>query len=118
MIGAIMSYIPAPVQGAIQGNCQMHNQHEHNPTMSTWQRLIGWVLIAVGVFGLLLLLLNILSGFAQFHDIVKDGLHALGFLTLGTAHLLSARRRRVGVVLTLLAVLLLMLSFMVPYAPQ
>jgi hypothetical protein len=96
----------------------MRKQHEQNSTMSTWQRVGAWFIIACGVFVLLLLVLDVVEGFAHFTTAVKQATSGVGMLALGTGQLLAPRRRSAAFMLFITATLLFIVSFVVPFSPQ
>lgn len=93
-------------------------QYSGNASIPTWQRVSGWIIIACGVFGLLLVVLDVVTGMAHRNDAVKQAAMGLGFLALGTSHLLRPRGRRAILLLSVTALLLFTVSFAVPFSPR
>ena len=92
--------------------------HSPNTSIPTWQRVSGWIIIAGGVYGLLLVVLDGVMGMPHRNDAVKQAALALGSLALGTSHLLTPRRRRAILSLSVTALLLFAVSFVIPFSPR
>lgn len=95
----------------------MHNDSS-TARIPTWQRVTGWIIIACGVYGLLLVVLDVVTGMAHRNDTVKQAVMAVAFLALGTSHLVTPRGRPAILLLNIIALLLFILAFVVPFSPR